>query len=102
MFLVVGELINATRTKVAEAIEERNGNLIRRLARRQHDAGADAIDLNAGHDAERELENLLWLLEVVEDEVGTDVFIAIDTSDATVMEKAIAVCSARPMMCATR
>ena len=98
MFLVIGELINATRTKVAEAIDERNGDLIRGLARRQHDAGAGAIDLNAGHDAERELENLLWLLEVVEDEVGTDVFLAIDTSNATVMEKAIAACSARPMI----
>lgn len=98
MFLVVGELINATRTKVAEAIEERNGNLIRRLARRQRNAGADAIDLNAGHDVDRELENLLWLLEVVEDEVGTDIFIAIDTSNATVMEKAIAACSARPII----
>ena len=98
MFLIIGELINATRTKVAEAIEERDEGLIRRLARKQHDAGADAIDLNAGHDAERELENLLWLLEIVEDEVGTDVFIAIDTSNATVMEKAISVCSARPMI----
>ncbi|MFC2077355.1 dihydropteroate synthase [Candidatus Bipolaricaulota bacterium] len=98
MFLVVGELINATRKSVAKAIEERDEEEIRRLARAQCDAGAEAVDLNAGHAAETELENLLWLIEVAESEIGTAAALSIDTSNPAVMEKAIRACAGRPMI----
>jgi cobalamin-dependent methionine synthase I len=98
MFLVVGELINSARSRVAQAIARRDEAHVRTLARRQHDAGADVIDLNAGQSMKRELEDLLWLIDVVEDELGSDARLAIDTSDPHVMEKAIAKCAASPMM----
>lgn len=98
MFLIVGELINSTRKRVGQAIVDRDDAQIRQLARRQSDAGADVIDVNAGQSIDRELEDLLWLVEVVEDELGPDVRLGIDTSDPNVMEKAIGQCSAAPVM----
>jgi len=98
MFFIVGELINSTRKPVGQAISKRDVEYIRGLARRQHAAGADVIDLNAGQSMERELADLLWLIDVVEDELGSDVRLAIDTSDPGVMEKAISRCSAPPFI----
>lgn len=98
MQLIVGELINSTRTRVGEAIAAQDEGYIRQLARRQNEAGADVIDLNAGQSMGRELEDLLWLIGVVEDELGPDVRLGIDTSDPDVMEKAIGTCSAAPLM----
>ncbi|UCF10891.1 MAG: dihydropteroate synthase [Candidatus Bipolaricaulota bacterium] len=98
MLRIVGELINSTRSRVGSALAARDETFIRRLARDQHEAGADVIDLNAGGSTDRELEGLLWLIEIVEDELGTDACLGIDTSDPDVMEKAIAACSAAPMM----
>lgn len=98
MFLVVGELINSTRKRVGGAIADRDEAYIRQLAQRQSEAGADVIDLNAGQSMDRELEDLLWLIEVVEDELGADVRLGIDTSDPNVMEKAIARCSGPALM----
>ncbi len=98
MFLVVGELINSTRKRVGQAIADRNEAHIRDLARRQHEAGADVIDLNAGQSMDRELDDLLWLIEVVEEDLGPDVRLGIDTSDPHVMEKAIRQCSGPPLM----
>ena len=98
MFTIVGELINGTRNAVREAIADRNVEEIRRLGRRQADAGAQVIDLNAGESAERELEDLLWLIETVEAELGGGTQLAIDTSSPGVMAKAIAACSLPPVI----
>ena len=98
MFLVVGELINSTRKRVGQAIADHDDAYVRRLARRQHEAGADVIDLNAGQSMDRELEDLLWLIEVVEDELGGEARLGIDTAAPDVMEKAIAKCSGPPLM----
>ncbi|RKY57723.1 MAG: methyltetrahydrofolate cobalamin methyltransferase, partial [Candidatus Latescibacterota bacterium] len=46
--LVVGELINASRKKVGEAIARRDADYIKKLARRQAEAGADFVDVNCG------------------------------------------------------
>jgi 5-methyltetrahydrofolate--homocysteine methyltransferase len=98
MLQVVGELINSTRKSVGRAIAERDEAHIRRLAKRQSEAGAHVIDLNAGQSMETELEDLLWLIGIVEDELGSDVCLGIDTSDPDVMGKAIAACSSSPLM----
>jgi len=98
MLLIVGELINSTRKRVGQAIRERDDTYIRDLVRKQNAAGADVIDLNAGQSMTCELEDLLWLIEVVEDELGSDVRLGIDTCDPDVMKKAIRECSGIPLM----
>lgn len=98
MVLIVGELINSTRKRVGQAIADHDEGYIRQLAKRQSEAGADVIDLNAGQSMERELEDLVWLIEIVEDELGSGVRLCIDTSSPDVMAEAIGRCSTLPMM----
>ena len=46
--IIIGELINGTRKRVAEAISARDADYIAQLAGKQAEAGADYIDANAG------------------------------------------------------
>jgi len=98
MFFIIGELINSTRRTVGKAIAEKNDSLIRRLAHSQVEAGAQVIDLNAGQSLENEVQDLLWLIGVVEDELGKDVRLAIDTSNPEAMEAGLKTCSGRPVI----
>ncbi|MEA1870889.1 MAG: dihydropteroate synthase [Candidatus Bipolaricaulota bacterium] len=98
MFFVIGELINSTRGEIAKALKEKDEALIRRLARAQVEAGAHVIDLNAGQSMENEVSDLQWLIGVVEDELGRDVRLAIDTSNPAAMEAGLKACSAPPVI----
>jgi len=44
--IIIGELINGTRSKVKEAIAKRDAQYIADLATQQDEAGADFIDCN--------------------------------------------------------
>jgi len=98
MFFIVGELINSTRKTVGKAIAVKNDSLIRELACSQVEAGAHVIDLNAGQSLEGEVQDLLWLIGVVEDELGKDVRLAIDTSNPEAMEAGLKICSGQPVI----
>jgi cobalamin-dependent methionine synthase I len=65
--LIIGELINCTRSKVKEAVLGRDADYIRELAARQEEGGADYIDCNAGTAPEREVEDMRWLVETVQE-----------------------------------
>ncbi|MBI5446540.1 MAG: methyltetrahydrofolate cobalamin methyltransferase [Deltaproteobacteria bacterium] len=67
--LIIGEKINGTRKEVARAVAERDAEFIRNLARSQAEAGADFLDVNAGTKPEREPEDLVWLVQVVQEAV---------------------------------
>ena len=98
MFFIIGELINSTRSEIAKALKEKDEALIRRLARAQVDAGAQVIDLNAGQSMENEATDLHWAIGVVEDELGEDVRLSIDTPSPTVMQTALETCSTPPVI----
>ena len=68
--LIVGEKINGTRKRVGEAILGRDSHYIKNLAVSQVEAGADFLDVNAGTSPDREPEDLLWLVDVVQNAVG--------------------------------
>jgi hypothetical protein len=57
--IIVGERINGTSRRIREAVMGRNAELIAELARRQAEAGADYLDVNAGTDPEREPEDMV-------------------------------------------
>jgi cobalamin-dependent methionine synthase I len=65
LMIVVGELINSTRKKIKEAMQNRDAAYLKDLARRQDEAGADFIDVNAGAFVDEEMEILKWTLEEV-------------------------------------
>ncbi len=63
--IIVGERINASRKRIAKALDERDAKRIEREAKRQAECGATYIDINAGTSVAKEVENLKWLAEVV-------------------------------------
>jgi len=85
--IVVGELINSTRKKIKEAMQKRDAEYLRDLAKRQDEAGADFIDVNAGAFVNDELEVLKWALEEVMDE--TEKPIAIDSPRGSAIKMGI-------------
>lgn len=93
--LIIGELINATRKKVGVAIEKRDADFIRDLARRQAEAGANILDVNGGIPG-REAESLEWLIGVVQE--VTDLPLAIDSSDPEAVRRAMPLCKHRPLV----
>jgi 5-methyltetrahydrofolate--homocysteine methyltransferase len=76
-------LINATRKKVGEALKSRDSAFFEDLARRQDEAGADIIDVNAGADPATELDDMKWAVSVVQ--AATDKPLAIDSPDPEVV-----------------
>jgi len=93
--LIIGELINATRKKVAAAVEARDAGFIRELAQRQASAGADILDVNGGVPG-REAESLEWLINAVQE--ATDLPLSIDSSDPEAVRRALPLCKKRPVV----
>ena len=86
---IVGELINASRKAVKAAIESKNEEAVKKLAKDQYEAGANYIDVNAGVFVGQESEYLKWLVEVVQSIV--DGPCCIDSPDPKAIETALAV-----------
>ena len=87
--IVVGELINASRKAIGEAISNQDADAIKKIALEQHEAGADYIDVNAGIFVEEEAEYLSWLVELVQSVV--DGPCCIDSPNPAAIEAALAV-----------
>jgi len=64
--IIVGELINSTRKKIKESMEQKDAEYIRNLAVKQDEAGANFIDVNAGAFVFDELEKLEWTIQEVQ------------------------------------
>jgi len=85
--IIVGELINASRKAIAEAIEKQDTVAIQKVATDQHENGADYIDVNAGIFVGQEVEYLKWLVSTVQAVV--DAPCSIDSPDPKAIEAAL-------------
>jgi cobalamin-dependent methionine synthase I len=68
--LIIGERINTSRTEINEAVEKRDAEAIRRDVKAQASAGAQVIDVNAGSRSGSEPQDLVWLIDVIQEEVS--------------------------------
>lgn len=93
---IIGEKINGTRKRVAQAIQDRDSGFIQDLARSQAEAGADWLDANAGTSPSREADDLIWLIENIQ--AVTDKPICIDTANEKALEIAIKAVNKTPMV----
>ncbi len=93
---IIGEKINGTRRKVAQAIAERDEAVIRDLARRQTEAGAHWLDVNAGTHPRQEADDLVWLVEQVQ--AVSDAPICLDSANPEALAVAIAAVNETPMI----
>lgn len=87
--IIIGEKINGAIPTVARAIAEKNEDRIRRLAKRQSDAGADFIDVCSAV-PDRDVETLAWLIDLVQGVCDTP--ISIDSPSAKSIVEAIPLC----------
>ncbi len=69
MFTVIAERINMTRKTIRTKVWERDEAFVRAEAARQAQAGATHIDVNAGGDPSKEIEDMVWLTKIVTSEV---------------------------------
>lgn len=69
--IIIGEKINSTLKAIRPAMETRDTAAIIDLAKRQAEAGATFMDVNAGMFYENEIEILEWLIETVQEVVKT-------------------------------
>jgi 5-methyltetrahydrofolate--homocysteine methyltransferase len=79
MITIIGERLNSTRRAVAAALAERNSEFVRNEALRQAQAGAHFLDVNAAAAVSREIEDLRWMIAVVQEAVDTP--LCIDSPD---------------------
>ncbi len=94
--LIVGEKLNSSIKRVAEAIEARNAAAVQDLAKRQAEAGADYLDVNAAIRVTQELDDLAWLIETVQAVVETP--LCIDSPNPAAIARGLALfkASGRP------
>lgn len=88
--IIVGELINASRKSVAEAIKTQDTEAIKQLAKDQKEAGANYIDVNAGIFLDKEPEYIQWLVKLVQ-EATVGAPCCIDSPDPKAIEAGLAV-----------
>lgn len=88
--IIIGEKINGAIPSVAEAIANKDADVIRNLAKTQADAGANFIDVCASTDVSVELETMEWLINLVQE--VTDTPIAVDSPSAEICAESMKFC----------
>ncbi|MBW1682260.1 MAG: dihydropteroate synthase [Deltaproteobacteria bacterium] len=94
--LIVGERINSSRGRIAEAIETRNAEAIQAEAAAQEKAGADYLDVNAGSFVGEEAEHLKWLVQIVQEAVSIP--LCLDSPDPGVIRSVLPLVAQTPMI----
>jgi len=85
--LIIGESINGTIPKVGQAILEKNEASLRELARTQVECGAQMLDVNAGVAGGNEVEDLPWLIRLIQKEVPVPLMI--DSSNPEALKEGL-------------
>jgi len=93
---IIGEKINGTRKRVAQAIAERDAEFIKDLARKQSEAGSAWLDVNAGTHPDREPDDLIWLIESIQSVVDTP--LSLDSANPKALNIAIQAVNKTPMI----
>jgi len=87
--LIIGESINGTIQKVGQAILGRNETFLRELARTQCECGAQGLDVNAGVAGGNEIEDLPWVVDLIQKEVSVPLML--DSANPDALEAALSV-----------
>jgi len=93
---IIGEKINGTRKRVAQAIAERDAEFIKDLAQKQAAAGSAWLDVNAGTHPAQEPDDLVWLIEQIQSVVETP--LSLDSANPKALQVAIKAVKKTPMI----
>ncbi len=94
--IIIGERINTSRKPMAQAVDERNASFIQEDARKQEAAGASYIDVNCGTRLKTELDDFLWLVDIIQEAVSVP--LCLDSPDPNVLKAGLARARNRPMI----
>lgn len=94
--LIIGERINSSRKRIAEAISSRDQAFIQGEAKAQEEAGAHYIDVNAGAFIGQEAEHLKWTLEAVQEVCHLP--LCLDSPDGKVIREVLPLARVTPMV----
>ena len=94
--LIIGERINGTLKRSAAAIVARDAAFIQNLARRQVQAGADYLDVNAGTRPAQEGDDLAWLVKTIQ--AAVDVPLCIDSANPAALKAGMACVRQTPLV----
>ncbi|MBP7691242.1 MAG: methyltetrahydrofolate cobalamin methyltransferase [Anaerolineales bacterium] len=93
---IIGEKINGTRKAVGKAIAERDTAFIQNLAQKQVEAGAHWLDVNAGTHPDREADDLVWLINLVQG--VTEAPLCLDSANPAALRAGLAAVKQTPMI----
>lgn len=93
---IIGEKINGTRKRVAQAVAERDAEFIMDLARKQTEAGSAWLDVNAGTHPDKEPDDLVWLIDTIQSVVDTP--LSLDSANPKALKVAIRAVHKTPMI----
>ncbi|MCF6248305.1 MAG: dihydropteroate synthase [Desulfobacula sp.] len=96
MFEVIGERINTSRKLVQAAVAERNSDYIIDDVKKQQQAGANYIDVNAGARIGHETEDMKWLIDTIQP--MATIPLTLDSPDPAVLEMAFKMVETTPMI----
>jgi cobalamin-dependent methionine synthase I len=91
MFTVIAERINMTRKRIREEVWKRNEDFIASEVNKQEKAGATHIDVNAGGDPKKEMEDMIWLTNVISK--ATQLPLVFDSANGEVIEGGLKFCN---------
>lgn len=92
--LIIGERLNSTRLKVRDAIQTRDAAHILKETRSQIESGASYIDVNCAMTSHDELQDMDWVLSVIQNELP-GVNICIDSPNYLALEKGLSICKSK-------
>jgi 5-methyltetrahydrofolate--homocysteine methyltransferase len=93
---IIGEKINGTRKRVAQAIAQRDSDFIIHLATQQVESGSSWLDVNAGTPPDQEPEDLIWLVKTVQEAV--EVPLCLDSANPKALQAAMKEVKQTPMI----
>jgi 5-methyltetrahydrofolate corrinoid/iron sulfur protein methyltransferase len=93
---IIGEKINGTRKTVAAAIVNRDAEFIQNLAKKQVEGGAHWLDVNAGTHPDREVDDMLWLIDLIQG--VTDVPLSLDSANPKALTAALSAVKKTPLI----
>ncbi|GAB6146908.1 dihydropteroate synthase [Desulfocicer niacini] len=96
MFEIIGERINTSRKMVLAAVAEKNADYIIDDVRKQQEAGANYIDVNAGARIGHEKEDMRWLLDTIQPVLNIP--LTLDSPDPAILEMAFSMVEKTPMI----
>ena len=85
--IIIGEKINTSLKAIRPAVENQDAAIIREIAIKQVEAGANYIDVNCGTFPSREGELLEWLVKTVQSVVNTP--LCIDSPSPKALKRAL-------------